>query len=133
MSRRRKAAMIVQLLFRDGDGIPLTRMPQKLQAALAHEMGAIRLVGKDTVEAVAEEFVTELEALGLAADGDTLKALDALGDKIDPDLATRLRAEILAERRGDPWPLVAALEVDDLVEMLNAESLHVGGVVLSKW
>lgn len=124
--------MIVQLLFRDGDGIPLTRMPEKLQAALAHEMGAIRLVPKDTVNAVAEEFVAELEAVGLAAAGDTIKALDALGDKIDPELAERLRREILAARSGDPWPVIAALTEDELVDVLNAQSIQVGGVVLSK-
>lgn len=132
LTRRRKAAMIVQMLFRDGDGIPLNRMPEKLQAALAHEMGAIRLVGKDTVAAVAEEFVNELDAIGMVADGDTIKALDALGDKIDPDLATRLRAEILADRSGDPWPLVTALSESDLVRLLNSQSIQVGGVVLSK-
>jgi flagellar motor switch protein FliG len=132
LTRRRKAAMIVQLLFKDGDGIPLNRMPQKLQAALAHEMGAIRLVDKDTVAAVAEEFVGELEAVGLAADGDTIKALDALGDKIDPDLAQRLRGEILAARSGDPWPMIVALSEDELVHVLNAQSLQIGGVVLSK-
>ncbi len=132
LTRRRKAAMIVQLLFKDGDGIPLNRMPQKLQAALAHEMGAIKLVDKDTVSAVAEEFVSELDAIGLAADGDTIKALDALGDKIDPELAQRLRAEILAARSGDPWPLIIALSEDELVTVLNTQSLQVGGVVLSK-
>lgn len=132
LTRRRKAAMIVQMLFRDGDGIPLNRMPEKLQAALAHEMGAIRLVGKDTVAAVAEEFVNELDAIGLVADGDTIKALDALGDKIDPDLASRLRTEILAARSGDPWPLITALSEDELVAILNSQSIQVGGVVLSK-
>lgn len=132
LTRRRKAAMIVQMLFRDGDGIPLTRMPEKLQAALAHEMGALRLIGKDTVAAVAEEFVNELEAIGLVADGDTIKALDALGDKINPALAERLRAEILAARNGDPWPLIAALPEGDLVTVLNSQSIQIGGVVLSK-
>ena len=124
--------MIVQLLFRDGDGIPLNRMPAKLQEALAHEMGAIRLVDRDTVSAVAEEFVAELEAVGLVAEGDTLKALDALGDKIDAELAERIRNEVIAQRKGDPWPLIASLPEDDLIELLNQQSLQVGGIVLSK-
>lgn len=124
--------MIVQLLFKDGDGIPLNRMPPKLQEALAHEMGAIRLVDKDTVSAVAEEFIAELEAVGLVADGDTLKALEALGDKIDPDLAERIRDQVIAERKGDPWPLISALSEDDLVDLLTSQSLQVGGIVLSK-
>lgn len=93
LTRRRKAALIVQMLFRDGTGIPLTRMPEKLQAALAHELGAIRLVDKPTVESVAAEFLEELDAVGLVAPGSTLQALDELGDKISPELADRLRAE----------------------------------------
>lgn len=124
--------MIVQLLFRNGDGIPLTRMPPRLQEALAREMGAIRLVDRDTVSAVAEEFISELEAVGLVADGDTIKALEALGDKIDPVLAEKIRNDVIAERKGDPWPLISALPIDDLVQVLNAQSLQVGGIVLSK-
>ncbi len=124
--------MIVQLLFRDGNGIPLNRMPPKLQEALAHEMGAIRLVDRQTVATVAEEFLAELEAVGLVADGDTIKALDALGDKIDPELAERIRAEVIAQRKGDPWPMIAALPEADLVDLLTMQSTQIGGIVLSK-
>ena len=132
LTRRRKAALIVQMLFRDGTGIPLTRMPEKLQAALAHELGAIRLVNKSTVESVASEFLEELDAVGLVAPGSTLQALDELGDKISPDLAERLRAEIIAAQNGDPWPMTAALSEDDLVNLMQVESIHVGAIVLSK-
>jgi flagellar motor switch protein FliG len=132
LTRRRKVAMIVQMLFRDGSGIPLTRMPEKLQAALAHELGAIRLIDKITVEKVAAEFVGELDAIGLVAPGSTLQALDALGDKISPALADRLRAEIIAAQNGDPWPMVTALSEDDLVKLMEAESTHIGAIVLSK-
>ncbi len=132
LTRRRKAALIVQMLFRDGNGIPLTRMPEKLQAALAHELGAIRLVDKSTVEQVAAEFLEELDSIGLVAPGSTLQALDALGDQISPDLAERLRAEIIAAQNGDPWPMVTALSEDDLVTLMEAESTHIGAIVLSK-
>jgi flagellar motor switch protein FliG len=120
------------MLFRDGNGIPLTRMPEKLQAALAHELGAIRLVDKTTVEQVAAEFLEELDAIGLVAPGSTLQALDALGDKISPELAERLRAEIMAAQNGDPWPMVTSLSEDALVTLMEAESTHIGAIVLSK-
>lgn len=132
LTRRRKAALIVQMLFRDGTGIPLTRMPEKLQAALAHELGAIRLVDKSTVESVAEEFLSELDAVGLVAPGSTLQALDELGDKISPELSDRLRAEIIAAQNGDPWPMIAALSEDNLVNLMEVESTQVGAIVLSK-
>jgi len=120
------------MLFRDGSGIPLTRMPEKLQAALAHELGAIRLVDKPTVAAVATEFLKELDSIGLVAPGSTLQALDELGDKISPALAERLRAEIIASQNGDPWPMVTSLSEDDLVALMEAESTHIGAIVLSK-
>lgn len=132
LTRRRKAAMIVQMLFRGGSGIPLTRMPEKLQAALAHELGAIRLIDKDTVEQVAAEFLEELDAIGLVAPGSTLQALDALGDQINPELSGRLRAEIIAAQNGDPWPMITALSEDALVKLMQAESTHIGAIVLSK-
>lgn len=132
LTRRRKAALIVQMLFRDGTGIPLTRMPEKLQAALAYELGAIRLVDKSTVESVAEEFLNELDAVGLIAPGSTLDALDELGDKISPELSGRLRAEIIAAQNGDPWPMIVSLPEDDLANLMEIESTQVGAIVLSK-
>jgi flagellar motor switch protein FliG len=61
-----------------------------------------------------------------------LQALDALGDKISPTLADRLRTDIMAAQIGDPWPMVTALSEDNLVTLMERESTHVGAVVLSK-
>ena len=41
LPRRRKAALIVQLLLNDGNPLSLTRMPEHVQAELTRELGRI--------------------------------------------------------------------------------------------
>ena len=124
--------MIVQMLFRDGDGIQLTDLPENLQAALAHELGSIRLVDKDTVAAVADEFVMQLETVGLVAPGSTERALDTLGEKINPDLSKRLKAEIAKAQNGDPWGALRALSPEEIVPIMETQSTQIAAILLSK-
>ena len=46
LSRKRKAAMIVQLLIGDGGKLKLSQLPEEMQVLLARELGAIRLVDR---------------------------------------------------------------------------------------
>lgn len=124
--------MIVQMLISDGGAIPLAELPEALQELLAGELGAIRLVDRDTVSAVAEEFVTALEAVGLSAPGTRDGAISALADHLSPSLAEKLRAQMDSVRNGDHWPLIVDLPVERIVEIMQAESVQVCAVVLSK-
>ena len=78
LSPRRKAALIVQLMISDGGKLSLDQLPEHLQELLAHELGAIRLVDRDTVNAVAAEFADLLGAIGLSSPGGPAAALDVL-------------------------------------------------------
>ena len=69
LSRKRKAAMIVQLLIGDGGKLKLSQLPEDMQALLARELGAIRLVDRETVHQVAAEFARDLGAVGLSSPG----------------------------------------------------------------
>ncbi|WP_342075358.1 FliG C-terminal domain-containing protein [Yoonia sp. SS1-5] len=132
LTRRRKAAMIVQMLISDGGSLSLSRLPEGLQEVLTGELGAIRLVDKGTVSAVAEEFVTELEAVGLAAPGTRDGAIMALADHLSPSLADRLRAQTDGVRNGDHWPRIVDLPIETIVDMMTAESIEICAVALSK-
>ena len=124
--------MIVQMLISDGGTLSLSELPEPLQELLASELGAIRLVDRDTVTAVAEEFVTELEAVGLSAAGTRDGAIRALADHLSPDLAARLRAQTEAVRNGDHWPIIVELPTTRLVEVMTTESIEICAVALSK-
>ena len=131
LTRKRKAALIVQMLLSDGGRIPLSRLPEHVQETLALELGNIRLVDRETVNAVAEEFAELLSAIGLSAPGGHTAAIDALADLISPDLARRLRVQF-GQSLGDPWPKIVALPKDRLTAIIAAESIEVGAVILSK-
>lgn len=124
--------MIVHLLLSDGNKIGLSALPESVQSDLAQELSEIRLVDKDTIKAVAAEFVEILESIGLSAPGGKKAALAALAAHISPALAKRLQAELDGETGQDPWPRLTALEDAELLTLLQTESVQVGAIVLSK-
>lgn len=124
--------MIVQLLIGDGGKLQLSQLPEELQLLLAREVGAIRLIDRETVNAVADEFSRQLGAVGLSSPGGKDSAIEALSEHLSPDLATRLRAEMGAAKNGDPWPMILALTDEGLVGIMERESIEVCAVTLSK-
>jgi len=132
LSQRRKAAMVVQLLLSDGQSLPLSRLPEELQLNLTRELGALRVIDRDTLTAVAEEFTRELESIALTAPAGIAGALAALGSQLSPGAAARLRVEAAQNRDVDPWPQVTELPTEDLLHLLSQESTEVAAIVLSK-
>lgn len=132
LTRRRKAAMVVQMLIGDGSAFALDQLSEPLQLILTRELGALRRVDRDTVAAVADEFSAELEAVGLTAPGSHDGAVTALADHLSPQLADRLRSQLASVRNGDHWPLISGLSVARIVAVMKAESIAVFTVTLSK-
>ncbi|MEO1639454.1 MAG: FliG C-terminal domain-containing protein [Pseudomonadota bacterium] len=132
LSRRRKAAVIVQMLIGDGGSLSLEQLPEPLQLALTEELGALRLVDRATVSAVAEEFTSALDAVGLTAPGSRDGAITALADHLSPALADRLRKQTESVRNGDHWPIIVDLSTERIIAIMEAESIEVCAVTLSK-
>ena len=132
LTRRRKAAMVVQLLLSDGQALPLARLPEEAQLDLTRELGSLKMIDRDTLNAVAEEFARDIESIGLTAPDGVAGALAALSAHLSPGAAAKLRAEAVQAKGGDPWPQITGLPNDELVTLLQAESAEVGAIVLSK-
>ncbi|GGL63682.1 FliG C-terminal domain-containing protein [Wenxinia marina] len=132
LSRRRKAALIVQLALADGRALPLAELPEDAQVDLTRELGRIRLVDRETLASVAEEFLDSLDNLGLSASGGLDRAIEALSSHISPEAAARARAEVARARGLDPWPRVVALPPAELQALMENESTEVAAVCLSK-
>lgn len=132
IDRRRKAAMVVQLLLNDGHKIALSRLPEEVQVTLTREIAALRLVDRGTLHAVAEEFARELEQVGLTAPGGVDAALAALSGHLSAEAAARIRKEAAAARGGDPWTRLLDLSAAELVPLMEQESTEVAAIALSK-
>ena len=132
LTRRRKAAMIIQMLLEDGTALSLGQLPEALQLQLTDELGTLRLVDKATVDAVAQEFTAELEAVGLSAAGTRDGAIAALADHLSPTLATTLRSQLESVRNGDHWPIITDLSIERILAIMHAESTAISAVTLSK-
>lgn len=132
LTRRQKAAIIVRFLIQEGADIPIAELPDELQSTLTQQIGAMRHVDRDTLTAVIAEFADELDRMGLVFPGDLAGALTALDGRISPQTAARLRKEAGVRQIGDPWALIRAQEIDDLMPILIRESTEVSAILLSK-
>ena len=132
MSRKAKAAIVVRLLINEGADIPLEDLPEELQAELTQQMGSLRLVDRNTLSNVVNEFSDELESVGLSFSGGIAGALNALDGKISKQTAARLRKEAGVREYGDPWERLRQLGPEKLLPVLQNESTEVAAVMLSK-
>lgn len=132
LTRRQKAAIVVRFLINEGAEVPLTDLPEPLQAALTTQMGSMRYVDRSTLADVVAEFASELEAMGLTFPRGVAGALTALDGKISPQTAARLRKEAGVRQFGEPWEQVCNAGVDSLLPIIELESIEVAAVVLSK-
>lgn len=132
LSRREKAAIVVRFLLNEGAEIPLSDLPEPLQAALTTQMGAMRYVDRQTLAEVVAEFAAELEAMGLTFPRGVAGALTVLDGRISPQTAKRLRKEAGVRQFGEPWEQVRAANTQQLLPILQSECTEVAAVLLAK-
>ena len=129
---REKAAIIVRLLLAEGAPIKLSALPEDVQTALAQQMGQMRRVSRTAVKSVVDEFLTELEAVGLSFPGGLEGALSIMDGHLSANAASRLRRMSGGNGSVDPWERINALSLDLILPVLEEESVEVCAVVLSK-
>lgn len=132
LTPRQKAAVIVRYLLTENASLPLASLPEHMQAALAEQMGQMRLVDRATLDEVVAEFLAELESVGLAFPGGIEGALSMMDGHISQSAAQRLRRMSSASSKIDPWERITALPTDRLLPILLNEAVEVGAVMLSK-
>ncbi|WP_244515359.1 flagellar motor switch protein FliG [Pacificibacter marinus] len=132
LSKKAKAAVIVRLLSTEDVKLPLSTFPESMQVDLAHQMTELRYIDKDTLASVVEEFLAELEAIGLSFPGGLEGALNVLEGTISASTSAKLRKNAGFSLTGDPWERIADLEPARVLPILEAESIEVGAVLLSK-
>lgn len=132
LGRKQKAAIIVRLLLAEGAKLSLASLPDDLQAELAHQMATMRFVDRGTLKAVIDEFVAEIEDVGLSFPGGLESALTMLDGTISPATAARIRKARGVTFHGDPWEKLTGLDPERLLGVLEEESVEVAAVLLSK-
>jgi flagellar motor switch protein FliG len=132
LNPRQKAAVIVRYLLTEGTSLPLASLPEHMQAALAEQMGQMRLIDQITLDEVVAEFLSELESVGLSFPGGIEGALSMMDGHISQSAASRLRRMASTSSKIDPWERITALPTDRLMPILQDEAAEVGAVMLSK-
>lgn len=132
LNRKQKAAIIVRLLLSEGVKLSLTNLPEEVQAELAQQMATMRFVDRATLKSVIAEFVGEIEDVGLSFPGGLEGALSVLDGTISATTAARIRKAKGFTLRGDPWETIAGLDPEQLLPVLEEESVEVAAVLLSK-
>ncbi|TQV69531.1 flagellar motor switch protein FliG [Aliiroseovarius halocynthiae] len=132
LSRRQKAAIIVRLLLAEGAELALQDLPDSLQGELVHQMSTMRYVDRATLKAVIDEFVFEIEEVGLSFPGGLEDTLSVLDGTISPATAARVRKLSGVQIAHDPWSAVSTMTSEQLLPLLENESPEVSAVLLSK-
>lgn len=132
LTQREKAAVIVRFLLSEGAALPLAKLPEHMQAALTEQIGQMRLVDRTTLAQVVEDFLNELEQVGLAFPVGIEGALQVMDGHISANAASKLRRLAGASAKADPWDRLTSLPVERLVPVLEEESIEVAAVMLSK-
>lgn len=132
LTKRQKAAVIVRLLLAEGIELKLADLPEELQTELAQQMSSMRFIDRVTLKSVVDEFVEEIESVGLSFPGGLEGALNVLDGTISPATVARIRKAKGFNFTGDPWETIAGLDPSRLLPVLEEESVEVGAVLLSK-
>ena len=132
LTRRQKAAIIVRLLLKEGARLRLDELPEAMQVELTHEMGALRMVDKATLNEVVGEFMAEVNELGAAFPGGLEGALCLLDGALSEQNLRKLRKQTGLVVQGDPWEMIARLPAADLAVIVQRESTEIAAVILSK-
>ncbi|WP_371171456.1 flagellar motor switch protein FliG [Aliiroseovarius sp. 2305UL8-7] len=132
LGKRQKAAIIVRLLLAEGAELSLRDLPEALQTEMIRQMSAMRYIDRATLKQVIEEFVSEIEDIGLAFPNGIEGALTVLDGVISPATAARVRKMAGVNLCGDPWETIAELDPEMLLPPLQTESTEIAAVLLSK-
>ena len=132
LTKKQKAAVIVQLLLSEGTDLTLEALPDGMQADLARQLAGMRAVDRGTLASVALEFATELDQIGMVATGGVDGALALLDGKIGEKAVKSVRSDGAVVASDDPWDRIKATDNTLLLPMLEAESVEVAAVALSK-
>ena len=132
LNRRQKAAIIVRLAMSAESELNLTNLPVELQQELTMQMSTMHSVTTEIVQQVVDEFLAEVESIGLSFSGGLEGALNVLDGSINAQVAERLRKEGGVKRSGDPWEIISGMEAGRLLPLFESESIEVAAVLLSK-
>ena len=132
ISPREKAAIIVRLMLAEGAPLKVTNLPEEMQTELAQQLGKMRRVSRETLKAVVDEFLGELEQVGLSFPGGLEGAISLLDGHMSANAASRLRRMSGGNSSVDPWERINAVSLERIMPVLEEESIEVCAVVLSK-
>ena len=132
LTSQQKAAIIVRLMLAEGSPLPLSSLPEDMQAGLAQNIGQMRLVDRTTLDAVVAEFIEQLEQVGLSFPGGIEGALSIMDGHISHNAANRLRRAAGMRSDADPWERIVTKSAELLLPLLQEESTEVAAVLLSK-
>ena len=132
LSKKAKAAIIVQLILNEGADVDLSELPEAHQAQLTTLLAHMRYVDRETLNTVVQEFTDQLDMVGMSFPGDMASALSALDGKISARTAARLRREAGVRQTGDPWKRINEMNEEKLIELVESESTEIAAVMLSK-
>ena len=119
-------------MLRSDLDIPVDDLSVDAQAQLAKELANLQFVERNLLTEVIEEFSSEVTSIGLNLRGGAAQTLNLLEGKISTETAERLRKEAGVRKFSDPWDRLNISDIDELIAIIEAESIEVSAIIISK-
>ena len=119
-------------MLRSGLDIPVDDLSVDAQTQLAKELANLQFVERNLLTEVIEEFLSEVTSIGLNLRGGAAQTLNLLEGKISTETAERLRKEAGVRKFSDPWDRLNISDIDELIAIIEAESIEVSAIIISK-
>jgi flagellar motor switch protein FliG len=132
MTRRQKAAVIVRLLLAHDVSPGIDKLSPSHQSVLARAMSGLGQIDRATLAEIIGEFTGALDNLALIMPRGMHDALEILNPHISAMARDGLKADAAIGDGTDPWPRLAAMEVEKLRPILDEESAEICAILLSK-
>ncbi len=132
ITKQQKAAVLLSVLIKADAAPNLDKIATQSLKNVVDIMANYGDVGRDTVDQVILEFLTELGAFGLSMRSELEETLNALKGHVSDKVLDNIRKAYTRSPDVDVWTRITSAEPGDLRKCLETEHVQVAATVLSK-
>lgn len=127
-----KAAVILRLLLKEADPKTFKSFSTHQMARIVKAMASLRYVNEATILEVIQQFLDEIQSIGLYFKPGLDGAMSILRDHLSDEVSDMLTSGRVIDEVEDPWVKITALDDKVLARILSRETPAASAVVLAK-
>lgn len=127
-----KVAVILRLLLKDAEASTFKAFSAHQMSRVVHAMASLRYVSEAAILEVVQEFLAEIQSLGMHFKPGLDGAMSLLRDHLTDEVCDMLTSGRVIEEVEDPWVKIENLGDKTLAAILSRETPAAAAIVLAK-